>query len=297
MMMRDNLKMKSSDTALRVGQLLLGLLEKPMNNDEIFKYFDDKSATPVYTTEVLNKYLNTLKTLGLQIEKINGKYHLLNFLTEISLTKEEIEAFNNIEQSVLKYGTDKNIKSFIDLKRKMIKFFDLNSQRGINHYVEQTFTTKLGLLVKQYEKICEDGQKIKLEYEGEVYTVEPKRLLFFENKIYLESFNLLDLKIKKFEIEKIKLIAQQPSKNTNIEISNSVIFELSGKLASIYKLKEGEVLVAKNDGKIFVKSTNEDYDFLARKLIRYKNSCKIIAPQEFKDYFIDFINKILKRYE
>lgn len=288
---------KKSETTMRISKLLLEFINRPMNYEEMFKYLEEKVKSPVYTTEVLNKYLNTLRALGLQIEKYNGKYYLLNFLTQIELNHAEADAFNSIEKSVLKYGTDSNIRTFIDIKQKILKFIDNESQKRINHYVNQSFTTEIGLKIKQFEKICDDAQKIKIEYNGELMVVEPKKVIFDENRIYLECNNSINFKLKKLLLEKINLISRQPTKNTNINMPNAVVYELSGKLSKTYKLKENEILLAQSDDKLFIKCENEDYEFLARRLIRYQNFCKIIKPIEFRDYFVDFLDKIISLYE
>ncbi len=289
---------KFSETILRVSSLLLQLLQKPMNYEEMFDFYNKNFENTVYSKEVLNKYLNTLRMAGLNIERINGRYTLLNFLTQISFSKEEAEIFRKIEQAILKYGTVKNIKTFLNFKTKLIKFLDTDSRKAINYYDNTiTFTTKLGLLIKQYNQLCEDKQKIKIKYRSKTLTVEPEQVLCIDNKFYLECFNISDYKLNLMEIEKICLLEQQPAKNTYKTSPNTVLFELSGRLAQNYKLKEGETIIAENQAKIFVKSPLNDYEFLARRLIRYQNCCKILKPIEFKEYFKDYINEIFNIYE
>ena len=79
-------------------------------------------------------------------------------------------------------------------------------------------------------------------------------------------------------------------------MSNTIVYEISGKLANTYKLKEGEVLLAKNNQKLFIKNMNEDFEFLAKRLIRYKECCKVLLPKEFENYFKNYIDKILDMY-
>ena len=295
MMKTSNLK--TSDTTIRVGKFLLELLNNPMSYDEMLKFFENKVENPVYTKEVLSKYLNTLRALGLEISKYKSKYYLLNFLFQINLNKEEIKAFNDIETSILRYGTDKNIKVFYDFKKKAIKFISPNSRKEINNYVEKFLTTDIGIKIKQFGKFCNDEQLLKISYEDEIIIVEPTQILFFENNIYLECYDTKNYKIRKLVLDKIDIIEQQPLKNKNIKMSNSAVFEISGKLASTYKLKEGETILAQHSQKIFVKNENEDFEFLAKRLIRYQRCCKVLQPQEFVEYFKNYTNKILDVYK
>ena len=288
---------KVSETILRVSNLLLKLMEKPLDYDEIFECFEKKVSTQVYTTEVLKKYFNTLRALGLEISKEKGKYILKNFLVQISLSKEEITAFNHMEISILKYGTNNNIIDFISFKKKLMKFLDKKSQEGINHIKVGFFNSKTGMKIKEFQQICDEGQRIKIEYKNQEMIVEPKDVSFINSKVYFECLDCVTATIKKLVLEKVKLISRQPLKNKNLNFQKSVVFELSGKLSKNYKLKEGESVLAENPNKLFVKNDNEDYEFLAQRLIRYKEFCKIIKPDEFKEYFVNYTDKILDIYK
>ena len=294
--MNEN-SLKTSETTLRVLKLFLELISRPMSYEEMLKFVNEKSKTPVYTKEVLGKYINTLRAIGLNIGKYKGKYYLLNFLVQINLTDKETDIFNEIETSVLKYGTNNNLKTFYNIKQKLLKFFDAQSQNKVTKYVEQVLTTNIGLKIKQFEKLCDDGQIIKILYGKNELTVEPKQIIYFENMIYLECYNTNNYQTRKLNLEKITLLEQQPIKNRNLAMINSVTYEISGKLASRYKLKEGEILLAQHSEKLFIKVENEDYEFLAKRLIRYKNCCKIIGPVEFREYFKNYTDKILELYK
>ena len=290
--------LKISDTMLRVSKLFIQLLEKPMDFNEIFEYFNQISKTPVYSKEVIIKYLNTLRAAGLEIERLKGgKYYLYNFLTAITLNTKEIEAFKKLEIAVLRYGTIKNIRTFIDFKRKMIKFFDKETQKELNKLNIGNFSSILTAKVKTFQQLCEDNQKIKIKYKNKLFTVEPKQISITDNLIYLECYNTNQSEKTKFLLDKVSLIEQQPSKNTNRDSSTAVLYELSGKLAHTYKLKEGEKIIAEHPTKIFVKAQTNDYNFLARRLLRYQTCCKIIEPKEFRKYFISYTNKILDLYK
>lgn len=290
-------QLKSSGTSSRVALLLRELIKRPLDYTDIMKLFDEKNKKQVYTTVVLNKYINTLRTLGLEIKRSEKKYTLLTFLYQIVLTDEEIQALNDLEITILKFGTDNEIKTFLEIKRKILKFFDKKAQNELSNYTERYLTSTLGLKVKMFGKLCDDKQNIKLRYKGEVFTVEPKRILFIDNKIYFECIDVKIFEIKKLPIEKITLLKQFPLKNRNILFSNSVVYEIFGRLANNYKLKDGESFIINEDGKKIVKTENEDYELLSRRLIRYKNYCKILKPIEFKDYFEKFTDKILSLYE
>ena len=288
---------KVSETIVRVSSLLLRLMESPISYEEIFEHFENKLSTQVYTKEAVKKYFDTLRALGLEISKEKGKYSLTNFLVQINLKKEEIEAFNHIETSVLKYGTTNDITNFINFKRKILKFLDKNSRESITQLKSGFFTSKLGLKVKQFQELCDEGQRINIKYRNNEIIVEPQNICFMNNKVYFECFNCETSTTKKFVLDKVELIGRQPQRNKNVKFSKTVVFELSGKLAKNYKLKEGESILAENPQKLFIKNTSEDYELLAQRLIRYKNYCKVIKPDEFREYFTNYVDKILNVYK
>ena len=289
--------LKISDTSSRVALLLKELIKRTLTYNDMLQLFNDNNKKPVYTTVVLNKYLNTLRTLGLNIKREGGKYTLLNFLVQIALSDEEVKAFNNMGKNIIKYGTSSDFQTFLEFKKKILKFMDANSQNKMNNYIETYFATPLGAKIKLLGKICDDGLMVKIRYKGEIHTVEPKQILFIENNIYFECYKPKTYLIIKIPVEKVKVISQQPVKNKNTLCKNGVVFEIYGRLISNYKLKDGERVLNETHESMVIKTENEDYELLAKRLIRYKDNCKILKPVEFIKYFEKFTNKILALYE
>ena len=288
---------KLSETFFRVAKVLIGLTNIPMDYNDIYNYLNDNGCSVEYSPETFNKYLNTLRVLGLIIEKDKDKFTLFNFLTQVVLNEDEIKAFKNLEKSILIYGTNKNIKMFFELKKRILKYFDSNTRSNLNCYSEQELITEKGFLVKLYEQFCEDGQRIKVRYKDEIYTVEPKSLSYSGDNVYLNCINVRNLTAKKFNLCNIILIEKLPTKNSIGAISCNVTFKLSGKLAKIYCLKTNEDVIEKSSDKLIVKSDNEDWEYLAKRLARYQNLCTILQPKEFKEYFKNYLERIFDVYK
>lgn len=288
---------KKYETIIRVLKIFLGLTNRPMSYEDIYKYLEKENIVSDLSPELVNKYINTLRAAGLHIDKIQGRYTLFNSLVSISLTLDEIKTFKRIETAILKYGIEKNIYTFLSIKKKFLRFFDFLTRRYVNYYNDQILTTKMSFMIKQFEKLCADEQRLVIEYDNKVYTIEPKTIIFYDNNIYLEAINHQTRMVKKFLLEKVNLLEQQPVKNTYIILPSTVIYELTGNLAYTYKLKPNEEIIKRRLHKITVKSNNEDYEFLARRLIRYQNFCKIIYPESFITYFKNFVENILKVYD
>ena len=289
--------MRSSDSSIRVALLLSELLKRPLDYSEMRKLFNDKNKKSVSTNEALSKYLNTLRTLGLNIKREDKKYTLYNFLVQIVLTEDETSAFKNLETNVLKYGSKNEIQTFYEIKKRILRFLDAKSQNNISKLVEKYFTTPLGVKMQLFGKYCDERQTIKIKYNGIIHNIEPREVLFIEDKTYLEGYEPKTMLIVKFPLEKITFVKQLPTKSKSDMFTNSFVYEIYGRLKENYKLKDGERVLLYDDKKKVIKVENEDYEILARRLIRYKNNCKILKPARFEKYFRDFTNKILANYE
>ena len=218
-------------------------------------------------------------------------------MVQITLTDKEIEAFKNLETCVIKYGTEKEVNSFYEIKKRILRFLDANSQNRISRYVERYFTTPLGVKMQLFGKYCDENLTIKIRYKGIMHDVEPREVIFTEDNTYLECYEPKTVSIIKFPLEKISFVKQQPSKSKNQMFTNSFVYEIYGRLKDNYKLKDGERVLLEDDEKKVIKVENEDYEILSKRLIRYKNNCKILKPEKFQKYFNSFTDKILALYE
>ena len=64
---------KISNAGYRVLEILKELTNRPLSPDEMLLYLES-ATNNLYRKELALKYLNTLKLLNIDIEKIEGKY-------------------------------------------------------------------------------------------------------------------------------------------------------------------------------------------------------------------------------
>ena len=72
-----------------------------------------------------------------------------------------------------------------------------------------------------------------------------------------------------------------------------IIFELYGKLAKSYLLKDNERVLDFTRDKIVIANSCDDKEKLFRRLMRYDTYCKIVFPKKEVDSFKKLIEKSL----
>ena len=97
---------------------------------------------------------------------------------------------------------------------------------------------------------------------------------------------LADIKLKDKTVRRTKSYPQE------------VVFELKGKLAKRYQLRENEQMTRmKPNGSIIITNKYEDKTQLLRRLMRYDSSCKLLKPKEYVDDLKGMIDTALKNYQ
>ena len=80
--------------------------------------------------------------------------------------------------------------------------------------------------------------------------------------------------------------------------SNEVIYELKGKLAKRYQLRENEQIIQyKSNGTIVISNKYENRKELLHRLMRYDSLCKILKPRDYVKEFKGMIKDALKNYQ
>ena len=147
---------------------------------------------------------------------------------------------------------------------------------------------------KQYVSIV---YKTTNDKEEEENTVVVKEINETKGNYYIICYIPKLRRNKKIFINKIIKIQQQPKKNIEVNYLNSVIFTVTGRLASLYKLKPSENVIDFSNDHLTISNTSEDKDVLMRRLLKYGENCKIIKPESIRKEFIELTNKILANLE
>ena len=75
--------------------------------------------------------------------------------------------------------------------------------------------------------------------------------------------------------------------------TKETIFELYGKLAKTYAIKDDERLVEFGKDRIVIANSENSKEKLFRRLLRYDSLCKILFPKEDVEQFRNLVQKAL----
>ncbi len=303
---------KKNNTSLRVLEILKILIQQPSTSDELIrKIATTENIENIYASETLLKYFHTLELVGLFVEKnkTDGRYFLRNLPLETEFNEEELKLLCLLEGYVNRLYQLRIEEPFNDLLSNLKRSFSkttadlykkVKSEKSISSDVDSIYNSSL---IKRLEKYCVDSQKLKIGYLSksnkctEVYTVEPKGIEYDIDRAYLLAYNPELAQNQKMLLENIIYIAQLPQKAAANISPNTVVFELKGRLAKNYKLKEGEKVINHTKDTIVVSNSVEDKYILFRRLLKYGESCKILQSRAMQKEFLGYVDKIISKLE
>lgn len=282
---------KINNASYNVFKTLLKLFHENLSMEELIE-LSNKEGTTEFSNFVISKYINTCKCCSLDIQKMGGKYSLVNFPFGPKYTPKDTKLLYDIAEiaNVIYEGDEEQIKYLesLILKLHVPYFKSSNGLKSSENY----------WLIKLFEKACVYNSEVIFYFTDNkskrYYPVEIKylneRILFkvkSDNKeeyidpSFVANIEPVDKKIRKSRLE-----------------DETVEFILKGKLAKRYQPRENEVIsLIKRNGDIVVVNKFEDKETLFRRLMRYDTSCKIINPKNYVEEFKQLINDTIKNYQ
>lgn len=299
---------KKFDTSLRILEILKVLLNENIKKiDLIEKLKSNSKVGTVYTQEAFIKYFNTLQIMGFELEKVKNIYILQNALHQVDITQEEKKLLTEMVEdyrSLSNKKVERNLHSAISKINKYINpsipFTEL--EEIFSKEPKSYFDSVKDNLMLSIRNMIEDKQLVKLQYRRtknsvEEIVVELKELAEKNQKFYINCYCQSLARNKRIALEKIVSLVQLPRKTLDKNYLNTVVFELYGRLSRSYKLKHSESVINFEQGKITVSNSDEDRDALLRRLLKYGENCKIVAPKSMSLEMMALTNEMLKNLE
>ena len=253
--------------------------------DKLNNSLDERDKSE-YNNFVVSKYINTCKCCGIDIQKIDGKYAIVNSPFGEKFTDDEAQLFFELINNKENKKSCKLNDSLLT-KLHLPSYKSSNGLKSSENYRLTKLFEKALYAKSNVEMILRDGTTF-FAYPEDIKTKEGKLVLSVkkDNKVIeLNANDVADVKLTDKKVRKLKTETQE------------VIFELSGKLAKRYQLRENEqILRSKKEGLLVVSNKYEDKNQLLRRLMRYDYLCKLVRPQEYVDEFKLMINNTLKNY-
>ncbi len=299
---------KKHNTGLRILEVLKIILENDITKNELIeklkKFSDDYH---VFTPEVILKYFNTFDLLGLKVvKKEKNKYGLKNSLFYTEFMKRELDVIEKMVKSVKKL----NNKSDEEIMRKIILRLDKYTSSDLIKFQNKVLEEEKYLynenvkenVIATLKEMIYDKQNVNITFlnnndEEETVTVELKEIIEQRKHVYVVCYDSVLGRNRKISLDIINSIKQSPRKTSGVSYLNSVVFEIYGRLASVYKLKPSEKVLNFSNNHLTISNSEEDKDVLLHRLLKYGENCKILRPKSVQKEFLDLTEDILKNLE
>ena len=301
---------KNSDTSIRVLETLKFLVKNKASIQNIINHFEKIDPNNrVYTSEVILKYINTLKVFGYRFIKEKDKYVILNLPDKIDFSNDDLEtlyAIGKLAEIIHEQKIKEDVNTFLqNLERRFsdktrLIASKINKPICINlDFNYEKYEKK----IKKYEQYCIDGQKLKIAHnllcEDEMSIIaEPKGIKYKKDEVYLSVYNSLTAQIQDLNFNNITEIKQLPLRSNETNILSTTTFKLKNTLAESYKLYEGEKLLnIESDGSKIIVNTQEDKRFLLKRLMRYGSNCEVTSPKSLRLEMAEIIKNTINKYK
>jgi len=269
--------MNNKDKKNKICLELIKLINENFIEDiEIQKKLNIKNA-------VFKKNLYYLKKAGLKIIRKNNKYKLINYKNLIEIKPHEISILAylmSLGENFFSYDKSQLLNSTLD---KVLYFSNEKTHQKIIELKEQFF--KIAYFEIYGEKIQTLEKYIKQKIQTELTTISNKKILIIPQKInytkdqaYLLFENIQENKLQKISIKKIIKISSK--KDDLLLENNETIFELYAHLKNTYLLKDEERILDIQANKLVIANSQKDKISLLKRLLRYDEFCKVVAPKQ-----------------
>ncbi len=299
---------KYNDACLKIFALLKLFSEGEAEYSQVIKLFADSKGNITQNANVtLNKYLNTVKIFGVEVDKIKNKYILRHMPFSMKLNENDLQAVALIKSAVNFLSEGKNKANVIKLVNDLQNLYDKET-RQLNVIIDSNKNYDLSFYFKKFEsQIAECEEYLQNSCKVEiVYTVDnkdkimfcvPKEIKYLDKIVCYSVYDTLSRRIVDIPMESIKNIRKVSDTVSKEQIGATVIFKLKGSLADRYKLREWEHSEGKDkDGRLTVVNSGEDFNSLCTRLLRYDDQCVAIAPESFRNYMKNMIDEMLNKY-
>ncbi len=302
---------KISNTCLRVFEVIKLLIQKPYTIEELITLLSEKEGNRnIYTQETIIKYITTLRVMGLNVAKEKRKFVLKKYPIDLNLNEKELKTLEKIENYIINEKQQSCCTEFKKLIGTLEKCFDNETTNRYNTNfsflsVEKSVNNLNDIpLINKFEKICNDQQKLKIDYvdintkNTDTYYLEPKCVKIINRQGFLQAYDTETNELKLFLLRNIRKVVQRPQKARQMWYSNEVIYRLDSEFAKIYKLKTEEKLLSQeSDGSIIIQNCEEDKETFLRRLLKYTTHCEIIRPEKYRKKMLALIENTIDIYK
>ncbi|MCD8377985.1 MAG: hypothetical protein LUB59_04260 [Candidatus Gastranaerophilales bacterium] len=279
---------KVNIASLRVLRTLACLFDEELTMKELVSRLN-QIGPGSFNNFVVSKYINTCKSCGIDIQKLDNKYTIINFPIGMKFSAKESKLLFEIKTLSENIRSDTLEETIENFMRKLHLVF-FKSSNGLP-------SSSNFRIIKIFERACLTKCDIQLFYKDNTSEIcSPKEIFVVKEKILFKIYNNVDYKeINPDKVLDIKILSEETEENAE---APTVIYELRGKLARRYQPREHEQIIQfKRNGAIVISNRYENKDQLLHRLLRYDVSCKLLKPKAYVSEMKELINKSLANYE
>lgn len=293
------------DTGLRILEILKILLDDNLSKNNLIMRLSTTSAVEqVYTFEAFIKYFNTIELTGLKLNREKTVYKLKNALKYLNLTDKEKTLYLKLLSDVKCLYNERQENAVKKATYRMLKYFDGEIPEALADKVFETEQMSScheeQLRVNEtIKKLINDKLMVKIDYKRKSnmissIIVEIKKAEEKNGKIILTCYSPERCRNKKIYLDSVVSFSQLPDKVSGTKIMNTIVFEVYGRLAYLYKLRPFEKVINFSNSHLVISNSEEDKDSLLKRLLKYGENCKIIKPVSVREEFISLTDEILR---
>lgn len=282
----------SINSGVKIFLIIEILFSSPKNIEEISNKLLEYNIKADKKT--VSKYLRTLKLFGFEIEKINGRFQVLNSPLMIKQKNSGAE----IIFLLMEYFFEKENVEYEILKRKFKNIFDVEENLKIKNSIEKTLqlsqSAKKNLeLINNLIK--KNKTEINAKYKGKKLKLTIKEIKFAKNGVFLFAKDKNLKNSRHIKINNLENIKPDKTKNLKFKIKEGINFKIKENLIKNYILKRGEIANYINNEAI-ITNTYEEKEEIFSRLLKYGTKVEILTPEREKRQFIQKLKSLIEHY-
>lgn len=268
-----------------------------LKNTNVANISDSLGIKPV----TVYKYLDLFKKAGFKLLKIKTVHRIVEYSDLVKLSDAEMGLIAYLKLlSFMLFSKNKN-RIFSKLIDRMLEYTNektsLEVENKFNLMKKASNTNLYKEKLELFEKFKNLSRVLVFLKGNEKLVLRPLEPVFKNKKIFFNFMDDKNKEIREIEINKIVNIAPFSDELLYNSEAQEVIFELYGRLAKVYVLKEGERVVNFSSDKLTIANNASDKGALFKRLLRYDTLCKIKFPKKDSVEFQKLIEKSLENIE
>ncbi len=278
---------KKNLSSIQVLKTLNVLLDGNYTMAEILEKLNAKENEPVFNNSTVSKYINTCRYCGIDVVKVHNKYHVIKFPFGLMLDDEEVGLVQTLKEAVTDEMPQKSCQEFQVLVDKLNRYANKKITRvEKKHYVA---------IFEAFEKAVNSKKKVRLLFKNRIELVGIPVTIVNENgKIFFKIF--CKNRLRMIDISRLSAVHTTEESFVGYMDEQSVVYNLKGKLAKRYEIREDERILNSSDDMITITNNSRNLEMLISRLMRYDNLCEIVAPADARKEMKTIIEDTLKNY-